>query len=630
MPLLSIDRISMSFGDRNLLNDISFQVNEGDKIAFVGSNGSGKTTLYRLIKGELTPDSGEVIKHGNVILGYLSQNMKDQDISSYTLKPSEMIAIEDKIEDILSKLTLGESEELLKEYDKASIEYEAMGGFTYDHKIKEALAGLGLKGIDTREDINTLSGGELMRVCLARLMVSRPDILILDEPTNHLDVDAIEFLESFLSSYGGAVFVISHDRSFINNVANRVIELEDAGIREYRGNYDDFKLQKEEFIKYEKARILNITKELEHQLDVKQTMLSHRNISGYHQREKMVAKLEEVLRNEKSKLSSGRGAMSFSLNSKERTGAKDKLLMDIREVSKGFPDKEVLFTNISFELKAGEKLFLCGPNGCGKSTLLNILIGKTSGDSGKITIADGITMGYMGQFVPFDNEELTIYEELISRADIEVTEARTLLARFGFTGDDVYKTINVLSGGERSRLYLCCLLMEKPDILFLDEPTNHLDIDSREILEAALTDYNGAIVAVSHDRFFIDRCAHKILGFIGDSASLFDKYAYYRREYLSFGSKALEPEIKPSKKNAKNMIKEDNRAEARKENAKKRTRIKTIEGMIFKLEAEQKELEEGFCEGASKEEYEKYASNASFIEELYEEYYLLSEELGYL
>ena len=634
MPLLSVDNISKSYGERCLLDGVSFRINEGDKIAFIGCNGAGKSTLFKIIKGVEHADSGRVILHGNTIVGFLSQNMDEQDLSENTLKPRVLIEAEERKIELESDISLaGDDEELLKdlmkEYAEVTARYEALGGYDYDHRIVDALSGLGLTGIDGRTDLSTLSGGEKMRVCLARLIVERPDILLLDEPTNHLDIDAVEWLEGFLQSYGGAVFVISHDRYFIDRISNRVIELQDSKIREYKGNYEAYKIQKAEFLKTQEAVVANLEKELEHQLDVKQTMLSHRNISGYHQREKMVDKLMAVLEKEKAMLPSMSNSMSFTPMPAERSGAEDKILLQVKDISKNFDDGPFVFEHISFELKANMKIFLCGPNGCGKTTLLTMLLGKQGGFDGTVYISAAATMGYMAQFVPFDDEDLTCFDELIARSDLTNTQARSMLARFGFRGEDVFKKISVLSGGERSRLYLCCLLQENPDILFLDEPTNHLDIESREILEDALKEYNGAIVCVSHDRFFIDKCADKILGFMNGTAELFDRYEYYRkavsRRITETETATVKSEEQKVSRETDGKIRSRNKASERKEAARKRERMVFLEKEIERVEAEQRELEESFTDGAGAAEYEKYAENSRLIEAMYEEYMELSE-----
>ncbi len=633
MPLLTLNNITMNFGQRRILDGVSFRVNKGDRIAFIGDNGAGKSTLFKIIKGVLTPDDGEVILHGNTIAGYLSQNMDEQDLSGSTLKPSNLIDLEMRIDEVTGKISrASESSEdtsfLVEELSKIQSLYESAGGYDYEYRLKDALAGLGLCDIHDRDDFSGLSGGEKMRVCLARLIVDRPDILLLDEPTNHLDMEAVEWLEKFLASYGGAVFVITHDRHFIDQVATKVIELDGGHITEYKGGYTDYKEQKEHFIKSQSLVTKALEEELAHQLDVKQTMLSHRNISGYHQREKMVAKLEDKLEEARSKLPSGYAKMSFTAQPLERTGRSDRIIIQAKELEMRFEDSDTnLFDPLSFEITADEKLFLAGPNGCGKTTLLKLLSGhageKLKGSSGTVLFGSAQSMGYMEQFVPFDDEDISCFDELISRSDIGTTEARTLLARFGFKGDDAFKKISMLSGGERSRLYLCCLLRENPDILFLDEPTNHLDINSREILEDAIKEYSGAVVCVSHDRFFIDKCADKVLGFKDKKASLYDSYYFYRKAVLADASApVVTEEIKTENENT---VRNSNRAQERKESAKRRQRIADIEKETSKLEAEQKELEAKFGGSCSEEDVKRYAEISELLSKLYDEYFELND-----
>ena len=634
MPLLTLSNITMNYGPRRILDGVSFRVNKGDRIAFIGDNGAGKSTLFKIIKGTLTPDDGEVILHGNTIAGYLSQNMDEQDLSGASLKPSNLIDLELKIETLSSKITHAsekgeDATELVEELSKTQALYEAAGGYDYEYRLKDALAGLGLKDIHDREDFTDLSGGEKMRVCLARLIVDRPDVLLLDEPTNHLDMEAVEWLENFLSSYGGAVFVITHDRHFIDQVATKVIELDGGHITEYKGGYTDYKEQKEHFIKSQSLVTKALEEELAHQFDVKQTMLSHRNISGYHQREKMVAKLEEQLEAARSKLPAGYAKMSFTAQPLERTGRSDRIILQAKELAMKFEDSDSnLFDALSFEVTADEKLFLAGPNGCGKTTLLKLLSGhagdKLKGSSGTVLIGSAQSMGYMEQFVPFDDEEMNCFDELVSRSDIGTTEARTLLARFGFKGDDAFKKINMLSGGERSRLYLCCLLRENPDILFLDEPTNHLDINSREILEDAIKEYSGAVICVSHDRFFIDKCADKVLGFKDKKAELYDSYYFYRKAVQAASAETVTTE-EPKQEN-ENTVRNVNRAQGRKESAKRRQRISDIEKETSRLEAEQKELEAKFGGSCSSEDLKRYEDNANKLAALYDEYFELNED----
>ena len=640
MPLISVNKVSKSYHSRLLLDQVSFSIERGDKIALIGSNGTGKSTLFKMIRGDVKPDEGEVLHHGTAIAGYLTQNMEELDMGGNILVSEEIQNIEDKMREAEFKLATAdaaESQSLLRTYEQLTSRFEALGGYDYEPRMKAALAGLGLTDIDFTRDISSFSGGEKMRICLARLIVSRPDILLLDEPTNHLDTDALEWLEGFIRSYGGAVLLISHDRYFIDKTVTKVLELENSTITAYRGNYTDYKEQKRRFIEDQKRLVANLEKELVRQEGVTQTMLSHRNISGYHAREKVVEKLSDRLASERSKLKGGPLQMSFKLMPEVRAGDPEKILLQTRNLGKTFPDGKVLFRDVNFEIKACDKMFLVGPNGCGKTTMLSLLLGRISEFDGDVLISGSSRIGYMGQFVPFEDETRTILDELMERSELGETAARNLLARFGFRDIDVYKQISVLSGGERSRLFLCCLLEEKPELLFLDEPTNHLDIESREVLEDALADYNGAILAVSHDRYFIEKCQSKIIGFFGDHVEQFDKYEFYRRKYRTFiadeeskRAAVLSEQRREEKERREAEKKESadqapkapvvNRAKERKEIAKRKERIKYLEKTIAELEEEQKTLEASFGKDTTKEDYDRYAKNSETLEEMYAEY----------
>ena len=640
MPLISVNKVSKSYHSRLLLDHVSFSIEKGEKIALIGSNGTGKSTLFKMIRGDVKPDEGEVLHHGTAIAGYLTQNMEELDMGGNILVSEEIQNIEDKMREAEFKLATADAENsqsLLRTYEQLTSRFEALGGYDYEPRMKAALAGLGLTDIDFTRDISSFSGGEKMRICLARLIVSRPDILLLDEPTNHLDTDALEWLEGFIRSYGGAVLLISHDRYFIDKTVTKVLELENSTITAYRGNYTDYKEQKRRFIEDQKRLVANLEKELVRQEGVTQTMLSHRNISGYHAREKVVEKLSDRLAAERSKLSGGPLQMSFKLMPELRAGDPEKILLQTRNLGKTFPDGKVLFRDVNFEIKACDKMFLVGPNGCGKTTMLSLLLGRVSEFDGDVLLSGSSRIGYMGQFVPFEDETRTILDELMERSELGETAARNLLARFGFRDIDVYKQISVLSGGERSRLFLCCLLEEKPELLFLDEPTNHLDIESREVLEDALADYNGAILAVSHDRYFIEKCQSKIIGFFGDHVEQFDKYEFYRRKYRTFVADeeskraAVLSEQRREEKERREAEKKEasesspktpsvNRAKERKETAKRKERIKYLEKTIAELEEEQKTLEASFGKDTSKEDYDRYAKNSETLEEMYAEY----------
>lgn len=635
MPLISIRQISKTYHSRKLLDRISFTVDAGDRLALIGSNGAGKTTLFRMIEGKVAPDEGSIIRHSHVIVGYLSQNMEEQDTGGNTLKSREIIDLEREMADLEIELSGSAQKDvtpLLARYAQITAKYEALGGYGFEQRMLEVLTGLGLTAEDLARPVSQLSGGERMRISLARLIVQKPDLLLLDEPTNHLDTQAMEWLEEYLQKYSGAVFLISHDRYFIDRVASDVIELENGQIKTYKGNYSAYLMQKEQFLNDQRQVVAQLEKEIERQAGVTQTMLSHRKMSSYHAREKVVAKLSDRLTEEKARLAGGPMKMSFAFVPEKRDGAPDKILLETRRVGKTYPGCEPLFENVSFQLKASDKLVLVGPNGCGKTTLLSILLGRVSEFDGDVLISSSAECGYMGQFIPFEDEEREVIDELFSRSDLTETAARNLLARFGFRDIDVFKKLNVLSGGERSRLYLCCLLQESPDILFLDEPTNHLDIQSREILENALSEYTGAILAVSHDRYFIEKCSRGILGFTDRRVLPYANYREFRDAEKASVTPKASAAAKPDVKSTTHRDAADvppkgiNRAQERRETALRKERIRALEKEIEDLENTQKQMESGFSKDTRPEEYAGYAANADRLSAIYEEYIRLSEE----
>jgi len=641
MQLLSASNIYKSYYGHAVLSDISFTVNDGDRIALIGSNGAGKTTLFRIIEGTTPPDLGTVSVSKNTIIGFLAQNVDEQDFGDNVLKSRELMEAEhnvSRLEKEIASCSGSPSPSLLNEYTTAVAHFEARGGYDFEHRMKEALAGLGLRDFDFARSISSMSGGEKMRVGLARLIVQKPDLLLLDEPTNHLDAAAMEWLERFLAKYKGAVLLISHDRYFIDKTSSMIFELENGGIRTYPGNYSAFCQQKKQNLDNQKRLIDGLEDELSRQQEVTQTMLSHRKMSSYHAREKVVAKLSDRLESERKRLGNRAGKMSFTLLPDSREGDPNRLILQAKSVGMSFDPGKILFRGASFHLKAIDKLFLSGPNGCGKTTLLNLLLGRISSFEGDVLISAKAKSGYMGQFVPFDNEESSVYDELCSHAELTMTQARNLLARFGFCDIDVYKKISVLSGGERSRLFLCCLLQEKPDILFLDEPTNHLDIESREILEDALSHYNGAIIAVSHDRYFIDKCASGILGFINKELIPFGSYSEYRAAAaISDGAFRAEKEVSPpvgsksdetgsTKSSSEIRTRGINRAKERRDTALRKDHLRMLEKRIEELEAWQKATEDSFSKDTAPEKYAEYAQNGKLLSEIYDEYVLLSEE----
>lgn len=641
MQLLLAQNISKIYHGRAVLDGVSLTINDSDRVALIGSNGAGKTTLLKILNNLEKPDAGSIILSRGVITGYLAQNINLQDLGNNPLMSRELMDAQSRlkaIENTLSTKTYTDEKECLAKYAEATAKFDALGGYDFEYRMKDALAGLGLASTDLSRSMDTWSGGEKMRVGLARLIVTKPDLLLLDEPTNHLDTDAMEWLEDYLSHYKGAVLIISHDRRFIDRTCNRVLELSASKIRTFSGNYTDYVLQKKAIEETLSRSIDNLQKEIERQKEVTQTMLSHRKMSSYHAREKVVDKLYDKLTAEKQKAARDNRALSFSLMPQERTGDPNRVIIRADNIGLSFGDKR-LFQDLSFTLKAQEKLFFVGPNGCGKTSLLQLLLGKIADFEGHIYISANARFGYMGQFVPFSDEKRTVFDECFQRAEMTETQTRSLLARFGFIDIDVFKSIEVLSGGERSRLYLCCLLQEKPDVLFLDEPTNHLDIASREVLENALSEYNGAIVAVSHDRYFINKCANNLIGFIdSDNVRDFSGFENYRnayRKHIENCPQAQKPADKPTRAQGENkfvapfFFKESNtknKSLLRKENAKRKNRIRELEQLIEILEQEQLEAQEQFTKETKPDEYVTFAKKGEQLDAFIEEYLLLVSE----
>ena len=647
MSLLTIENITKSFFHRTILDHVSLRIQEGDRLGLIGPNGAGKTTLFKIITGQESPESGQVIKPGNVIIGYLSQHIDDATgMDSSALRSRELEELERSIHRLEAQMGHFDDHgsiayrEITKEYTHLTAKYESLDGYAFERNMKETLQGLGLAADALTRPFSSLSGGEKMRVALARILLTHPDILLLDEPTNHLDVSAMEWMEDYLSRFKGAMILISHDRYFLDKVTNQTAEL-DGGILSVRpGNYTKYMEQKAIEQDFARKELSRIEKELEHQTQVKQTMLSHRNMSGYHCREKVVEKLADQLIEARSTLHHSQlKKMNFKLLPKAPAGDPKRVLIEADRVGKAF-DGHVIFSEVSFHFCANDKVVLVGPNGCGKSTLLSLLLGKFDEFDGTVRLSSQFRYAHMGQHVQFDDEEKTVLEELLSTVGCAQGEARSILARFGFLDVDCFKKIAVLSGGERSRLYLACLLQEMPDVLFLDEPTNHLDIPSREILENALSDFGGAIFTISHDRYFIERCARKVWGFMDGSMQEFESYDRYRlagrksrpvpclspESPAGSGEHPLDDAGSPDDISQSPAKVRQNKAEERRKTAQRREQIRFLEQQISGFETEKTALEASFEANTSPDEYRRYASLLGMIEKAYESYMELQED----
>lgn len=534
MSQISLRHIDKSYYEKAVLNDVELQINAGDKIAIIGENGAGKTTLFRIILGLEKPDSenAEIIIAKNIIIGYLNQELSIDPGENDALYDAEIYKIEAEMNDLLEQISKRNDnyQNLLREYTELTAKFESLDGYHYRHKLKSILSGLGISEKTAHLNLSDLSGGERMRVALARLLLKEPDVMLLDEPTNHLDYIATEWLEDFLISTKSTVLVISHDRAFINRIANKTAELEHGTLNIYNGNFSNYLTLKKERDNFVKKEIHKLENQVKRQNEITQTMLSHRKISSYHSSQKKSEKLENRLKNLKSKKQKDPTALKFNILKGIDLGDPNKIILNVKDLSVSFPGQDQpLFKPFSFSLRGKEKIIIAGQNGCGKTTLINALLGEEKNASGIVQLTKDIQYGVLHQLVEFQDENQTVIQSL-QCVDPHLTDAyaRNLLAQYGFRNIDVFKRLNTLSGGERRRLYLCHLLTEKPDILFLDEPTNHLDINSSEILENALLNYTGAILAVSHDRYFIEKIGQSILGFIDREIKTYPNYKNFR------------------------------------------------------------------------------------------------------
>lgn len=511
--LLACQNLSKSFGTNEILRDVNFHVNEKEKLAIVGINGSGKTTLLKIIMGEEPADSGQVIVAKDTTIGYLSQH---QDISFDNTIYGEMLSTKQYILDLeadirrleqdMKHAAPDELEKILETYNRLSTKYDRDNGYSYESEITGVLKGLGFGPEDYDRHINTLSGGQKMRIALGRLLLTKPDIIILDEPTNHLDMPSISWLEGFLSSYPGSVIIVSHDRYFIDRIATKIIEIDHKTATVYHGNYTYFADKRAQVRASMMKAYLNQQAEIKHQEAVITKLKQfnrEKSIKRAESREKMLNKIE-VLEKPTEVLSEMRLTLEPSVESGND-------VLTVTDLSKAF-DNHVLFKHLDFEIKRGEKVALIGGNGTGKTTILKMINHLVPKNSGTIALGSRVRIGYYDQEHQVLSLHKTIFEEISDAyPDLTNTRIRNVLAAFLFTGDDVFKKVEDLSGGERGRVSLAKLMLSPANFLIMDEPTNHLDIQSKGILEDAIRSYTGTVLVVSHDRYFINRIATRIL-----------------------------------------------------------------------------------------------------------------------
>ena len=607
MIMLSCNNVSKSFGVETILEDISFSVNEGDKIGIVGVNGTGKTTLFKVITGIFPHDKGDIFTSKNCRLGYLEQNTNfysektiyDEVVSVF----SDLIEAEEELRSLehqIASLSAKESssgdqlKKAMDTYGKKYEEFEKKNGYAYKSEVRGTLKGLGFSDEEMNKPVNVLSGGEKTRVLLAKLLLSKPSLLLLDEPTNHLDADAIEWLEAFLRSYEETIMIISHDRYFLDQSVNRIFEMENKRLISYNGNYTDY--QKQAKINRE----IRLRQYENQQRDIKKQEESIERLKAYgrekhlkraRSKEKMLDKVDRLDKPQELKKKA-----RFNFVLRHHSGND---VLKAQGLGKSFGDRK-LFEGVDFELYRGEKVALIGPNGVGKSTLFKIIMGDESQDQGEYKLGQGVDIAYFHQEQKSLNLENSIIDEVWDdNPHMTQTKVRNLLGAFLFEGEDVFKSIRSLSGGERARVAILKLILSKSNLLLLDEPTNHLDIDSKEVLEDALKEYEGTLLTISHDRYFLNTVVDRILvlkpngieEYLGD-------YEYYQNKKKEESEKSHLAEMEDLPSKTKTQIKEERRREKelKKNENKAKKLIKDIEVEIELLEKQIGGLDYMLCQ----------------------------------
>ena len=527
--ILQVSNINKYFNDNHILKDVSFHMNEYDKTALVGINGSGKTTLIRIIMNELDKDSGNISLNKGISVGYLPQNaIIDSDATIYeeVLKVKEALMSDEQtlrdMEKEMGDVKGRELEALMEDYHKLEEAFDRAGGYRIASDISGTLKGLGFSEEEFNKPVNTLSGGQKTRVALSKLLVGTPDMIILDEPTNHLDMNSIIWLENYLLNYKGAVLIVSHDRYFLDRIVDHVVELDCGVCTSFTGNYSDYAAKKEIIRVSQLNAYLNQQRDIKHQQEVIEKLRSfnrEKSIKRADSRAHMLEKIELI-----DKPTENNNSMQIVLSPRIESG---KNVLDVTDLTKAYD--HMLFSDINFSLRRGDHVAIIGDNGTGKTTILKIINNIVTADSGEIKLGTNVCIGYYDQEHHVLHDDKTIFEEISDDfPTLTNTEIRNMLAAFLFTGDDVFKPIHNLSGGEKGRVSLAKLMLSEANLLILDEPTNHLDITSKEILENALNNYTGTLLYVSHDRYFINRTADRILELNSEGLTEYlGNYDYY-------------------------------------------------------------------------------------------------------
>lgn len=637
--IISCNHISKSFGVEKVLEEISFHLEDSEKAAIVGMNGAGKSTLLKIMIGELAADEGDVVLTKGKKIGYLSQHAEfssnDTIYEEVEKAKSDLINIEKRLREMetnMSNVSHEQMDDYMHQYHSLMAEFDELGGYTFRGEITGVIRGLGFSDEEFHKPMNQLSGGQKTRVGLAKLLVGRPDILLLDEPTNHLDIGSIEWLETYLKNYKGAVLIVSHDRFFLDRIVSKVIEIERHNCRVYRGSYTDYSKKKEQERAIYLKHYLEQQAEIKHHEKVIATIRSYGTEDAYiraKSREKLLDKVERL-----DKPLEIRNDMHFTLEPNVESG---KDVLAVQGLSKSF-DNLTLFKSIDVDIKRGERIAIIGANGTGKTTFLKILNGLQNADEGEFRLGTKVSIGYYDQEQQLLSEEKTLFDEIGDcYPDMTNTRIRNVLAAFLFTEDDVFKQIKDLSGGERGRVSLAKLMLSEANFLILDEPTNHLDIVSKEILETALNEYTGTVLYVSHDRYFINRTATRILELKDSSfTNYLGNYDYYlekSRQQNEATVQTINASQEEDTSNAGAIDWKEQKARAalkrKQENA-----IAKIEDEIEQLEASLAAIEEeqtnpAYASNSAKlnELMKKYMDEKSRLDALYEEWENLTTEL---
>ena len=619
--ILNVSGICKSYDGKDILKDVSFHIEEREKAALVGVNGAGKSTLLKIIMNQEEPDRGYSVLSRDRKIGYLAQH---QDLAGENTIYEQLLSVKNELLVLTQKIRLSEEkmaslsgdelEEEMRSYSRMTETFEREGGYSYRSEVTGVLKGLGFSEEEFGKHIGELSGGQKTRVALGRLLLTAPDIILLDEPTNHLDMHSIEWLETYLMNYSGAVLIVSHDRYFLNRVVTKVIEIEQGHSMVYAGNYDAFSKKKEALRKAAYAAWVNSRREREHQEAVIAKLKQfnrEKSIRRAESREKLLEKMEVV-----EKPLTEDEQISFRFVPAMESGND---VLTVEDLEKSY-DGRKLFSSIAFEIKKGEHVAMIGDNGTGKSTILKILNGAVRQDQGTVTYGVNVISSYYDQEMQVLDSSKTIFEEISDDyPSMTNTQIRTKLAAFLFTEDDVFKRIGDLSGGERARVSLCKLMLSNANFIMLDEPTNHLDINSREVLESALRAYEGTVFYVSHDRYFINRTATRILDLTKQHLlNYIGNYDYYLEKKEDVERAHLPEEESASLKKNDTEAKLDWKAQKEEESRKRKiqSEISRLEAEIESLEKEDGEIDLLFEDPAVSSDHEKLTVLSNRKEEI--------------